>query len=369
MGAGLVGVSVAGGGMGSGVVSGLAGVGGVVGGVGVVPGLAGVVGVVGVVPGFSGVGFSGDGFSGVGFSGVVGAVPGSSGDGCVGDGCAGDGCAGDGCAGDGCVGCGFSGLGLPVSGGSGTGYGVGSLLGGGAPGRTGTGRGFGSTGTGVGVCARAEPARSAITSEAVSPGRPRSSGTARVWHGRSGAPSPPPAPWITRRGTRGNNARMNPAEVATALVIERTIQNSPAYRKVDDSLYVIKQGSAYVMINVVPWGNNRCMVRCTAQLVKGVDVDGPLAKQLLELNSHLRFGAFAMDPVEHTILFTHTILGGTTLDPEELTATLRDVALIADEYDDKLMKKYGGQRMIDLLEEAAMERIMEKDPSKFRFDD
>jgi hypothetical protein len=162
---------------------------------------------------------------------------------------------------------------------------------------------------------------------------------------------------------------MNPAEVATALLIERTLQNSPAYRKVDDSLYVIKQGSAYVMINVVAWGDNRAMVRCTAQLVKGVDVDGSLAMQLLELNGHLRFGAFAIDPTEHTVLFIHTILGGTTLDSEELTATLRDVALIADEYDDKLMKKYGGQRMVDLLEEAAMERIMDKDPKSFRFDD
>jgi hypothetical protein len=161
---------------------------------------------------------------------------------------------------------------------------------------------------------------------------------------------------------------MNPAEVATALLIEKTLENSPAYRKIDDTLYVIKQGSAYVMISVVPWGDNKAMVRCTSQLVKGVDVDGPLAKQLLELNGHLRFGAFAWDPGEHTVLFTHTILGGTTLDSEELMATLRDVALIADEYDDKLMKKYGGQRMIDLLEEAAMERIMDKDPNGFRFE-
>ena len=75
-----------------------------------------------------------------------------------------------------------------------------------------------------------------------------------------------------------------------------------------------------------------------------------------------------MGPDEQTVLFSHTILGGTTLDSEELVATLRDVALIADEYDDKLMKKYGGQRMIDLLEEAAMERIMEKDPKSFRFE-
>jgi type III secretion system-like peptide-binding chaperone len=161
---------------------------------------------------------------------------------------------------------------------------------------------------------------------------------------------------------------MNPAEVATALLIERTLGDSTAFRKIDDSLYVIKQGSAYVMINVVPWGENKAMVRCASQLVKGIDVDGPLAKQLLELNAHLRFGAFAWDPGEHTVLFVHTILGGTTLDPEELMATLRDVALVADEYDDKLVKKYGGQRMIDLLEEAAMERIMEKDPDGFRFE-
>ncbi len=158
---------------------------------------------------------------------------------------------------------------------------------------------------------------------------------------------------------------MNPAEVATSLLIEQTLETSPAYRKVDESLYVIKQGSAYVMISVIPWGKDKAMVRCVAQLVKGIDVDGPLALQLLELNTFLRFGSFAFDPQQQTVLFVHTILGGTTLDKEELMATLRDVALIADEYDDKLVEKYGGQRMLDLLEETALERIMEKHPRRF----
>src|SRR5678816_993299 len=116
---------------------------------------------------------------------------------------------------------------------------------------------------------------------------------------------------------------MNPAEVATALVIERTLSTSPAYRKVDDSLYVIKQGSAYVMITIVPWGKDKACVRCTAQLVKGIKVDGGLALQLLELNAYLRFGAFAWDKDQETVLFVHSILGGTTLDPDELLATLR----------------------------------------------
>ena len=91
---------------------------------------------------------------------------------------------------------------------------------------------------------------------------------------------------------------------------------------------------------------------------------GPRCREHLpgpeRLQTRLRFGAFAWDDQEGTILFTHTILGGTTLDADELVATLSDVALIADEYDDKLMAKYGGQRMLDLLEEAALERILEK---------
>ena len=162
---------------------------------------------------------------------------------------------------------------------------------------------------------------------------------------------------------------MNPAEVATALVVEETLGKRGSYRKVDERLYVIKQGSCYVMINIVPWEEDRALLRVAAQLVKGVRMTGELAEQLLHLNAQLRFGAFAFDPADSLILFIHSILGGPTLDGAELLATLTDVALIADEYDDKLMKKYGGQRMIDLLEEAALERIMEKDPDSFNFDD
>jgi hypothetical protein len=160
---------------------------------------------------------------------------------------------------------------------------------------------------------------------------------------------------------------MNPAEIATSLVIEKTLEDSPAFRKIDEQLYVIKQGSAYVMINVVPWNEDKAMVRCVSQLVKGLDVSGDLALQLLELNAHLRFGAFSYDRVGKVVLFSHAILGGTTLDPDELLATLQDVALIADEYDDKLATKYGGQRMKDLLEEAALERIIEMRPETFDF--
>ena len=156
---------------------------------------------------------------------------------------------------------------------------------------------------------------------------------------------------------------MTTAVDITARLIERTLEDNSGYRKIDDSFYLIHQGSAYVMINVLPWGKDRAMVRCTASLVKGIQLDHTLATELLELNGHLRFGAFAWDPAEETVMFTHTILGGTTLDADELIATLSDLALISDEYDDKLKKKYGGQRMADLIEEAAIESLYKRGQS------
>lgn len=160
---------------------------------------------------------------------------------------------------------------------------------------------------------------------------------------------------------------MNDAELATAKVIETTLSEHGSYRKVEDSLYVIKQGSTYVMINVVPWADDKALVRCCAQLVRGVSMDGELALDLLHLNSQLRFGAFAYEPNERIVLFLHSILGGTSMSSTELLATLTDVAIIADEYDDQIIEFYGGQTMHDLLEDQALLNILDSDPTEFSF--
>jgi hypothetical protein len=160
---------------------------------------------------------------------------------------------------------------------------------------------------------------------------------------------------------------VNPAEVSTCLLIEGTLAQSPAFRKIDERLYIVKQGSCYVMINVLPWGKDRAVVRCVAQLVKGVNLTPDLMRQLLELNGVLRFGAFAYVPDDGIILFVHSLLGGPTLDREEVLTTVADVALVADEYDDRIARHFGGQTMQELLEENAMARIFERDPESFDF--
>jgi hypothetical protein len=151
---------------------------------------------------------------------------------------------------------------------------------------------------------------------------------------------------------------MNAAERATQRVIESTLGDNPAYRKLDEHLYIVKQGSTFVMINVVAIGDDRAQVRCVAQLVKGVRIGAELAIDLLTMNTRLRFGAFGYEPNGELVVLIHSILGGATLDAAELLATVSDLALLADEYDDKICSAHGGQTMKDLLEQAAFERIV-----------
>jgi len=152
------------------------------------------------------------------------------------------------------------------------------------------------------------------------------------------------------------------AVAASCSHIEKALGKSPAFRKVEDNLYVVKQGSSYVMISVIPTGpksrhDDRAVVRVVSQVVSGVTPEPSLFRQLLILNGQLRFGAFAYVPDGNLILFTHSILGGATMDEREVVATVHDVALVADEYDDRIVARYGGARMQDVIEQSAIAHI------------
>ena len=140
-------------------------------------------------------------------------------------------------------------------------------------------------------------------------------------------------------------------------IIERTLGDSPAYQKVDERLYVVRQGSAYVMVSVVPWGEDRAVVHCVAQLVAGATLTGEVAMKLLALNARLRFGAFGYVRDGGRITLSHALLGGAMLEPSSLLATVRDLAVLANEFDDQLVAAAGGRRMQDLLEDEALHRI------------
>jgi len=150
---------------------------------------------------------------------------------------------------------------------------------------------------------------------------------------------------------------VNDATRLSCATLEHVLSSSPAFQRIDKNFYVVRQGSAYVYILVVDWGEDRALVRFVAQLVRGVDLGPDLAMKLLRLNARMRFGAFGFVRDGACVTFSHTLLGGETLDREEILATLRDVALVADEYDDQIIEEAGGQTMQQLLEESALSAL------------
>jgi hypothetical protein len=151
-------------------------------------------------------------------------------------------------------------------------------------------------------------------------------------------------------------ARARAAVQSASQKIEKMLSDSPAYRKVEEGLYAIRQGSSMIMIKVHPW-KDRSVIRLVAQLVKGVTMECSLAVELLQLNAVLRFGAFAFVPEGQAIVLCHTLLDRDLGDRDEFTETIRDFAFVADEYDDRIAARYGGQTMEDLMEESVIARM------------
>lgn len=152
----------------------------------------------------------------------------------------------------------------------------------------------------------------------------------------------------------------------TAARVEALLGDSPAFVRVDPNLYVVRQGSAYVHLQILPWGTDRAVVRLVAQLVKGVEITPDLALKLLRMNARMRYGAFGYVVEGACIVLAHTLLGGETLDDAQLLTALRQLALVADEYDDHIVEEAGGKRMQDLLDDsvsASIARAAEADDS------
>lgn len=150
---------------------------------------------------------------------------------------------------------------------------------------------------------------------------------------------------------------MNDAAKKSCQVIETVLRGSKAYRKLGRALYVVRQGSAYVTVEVLSGKKGTAVVRFLSLLAHGVRLNRELSVALLTMNAQLRFGAFGWVESERAVVLTHSILGGQNLNPEEVMWTLRDVALLADEYDDKVVTAGGGLRMQDMIEDEALANI------------
>jgi hypothetical protein len=126
-------------------------------------------------------------------------------------------------------------------------------------------------------------------------------------------------------------------------VLERTFPNAIDF---GDGSYTITHGSSSVIIVVRPYTESDTMVELMSQVVTGATITPELTKWLLRKNVELHFGGFGL-LFDDTVVFTYS-LPGANIDANELEAAITSVAVIADHYDDEIVRLAGGKRAADL---------------------
>ena len=87
--------------------------------------------------------------------------------------------------------------------------------------------------------------------------------------------------------------------------------------------------------------------------MQDVELDLDLLLGLLELNHQTPFGAFSL--VDRDIFFHYTIFGS-GLDRRSLLGAIAAVATVSDDYDDRIVAKYGGQTALDRIAQTGGRR-------------
>ena len=120
----------------------------------------------------------------------------------------------------------------------------------------------------------------------------------------------------------------------------------------------VMTGSAMAFVSVTPMREDEAVVATRAVVVSGAEITPELAIFLLRANASMGFGAFGIWPGGDIVL-EHNLLG-TTLEKNELRVSILTVAGVADEFDDEIVSRWGGERALDRLDGLA--RLMSEKP-------
>jgi hypothetical protein len=114
--------------------------------------------------------------------------------------------------------------------------------------------------------------------------------------------------------------------------------------------FYLKYGSTVLEISIDPYEEDDAVIEVLAFCVQGVEPSFELMQELMRVNSELSLGAFSM--VESNVFFSHAFLGR-RLRGEQLIASLDAVASVSDEYDEKIVNRYGGETALERLRSNA----------------
>jgi hypothetical protein len=108
--------------------------------------------------------------------------------------------------------------------------------------------------------------------------------------------------------------------------------------------FSVAAGSARVDVIVTPW-RDTAIVAAMAVVVQKPAIDYDLRAFLLAENLQFDLGGFGINQ-QGDVVFKHATIG-TALSEDSLRASVQTVMLIADQYDDRIQARWGGQRATD----------------------
>jgi len=170
-----------------------------------------------------------------------------------------------------------------------------------------------------------------------------------------------PAPLFRRERIDGHACDYNRRRMATRQKQFHTVCQEEVYRQVkayldelvdehfDDAEhcdFYLKYGSTVLEISINPYDQDDAVIEILAFCVQGVEPTPELMSELLQLNTEVLLGGFSM--VGSDVFFSHSFLGR-RLRPEQLIASLENVASTSDEYDEQIVGRFGGETALERL--------------------
>lgn len=120
-------------------------------------------------------------------------------------------------------------------------------------------------------------------------------------------------------------------------------------------IFSVHAGSAVIQVSVKPFGDNDSYVVAISWVVRDIELEPDLMEFLLKENDRVKFGGFGVDG-DDDIFFRHAIVGS-TIDKKELETLVVAVAITADEYDDKIIQRWGGQSGVDHMKAMILDAL------------
>lgn len=121
------------------------------------------------------------------------------------------------------------------------------------------------------------------------------------------------------------------------------------YEEDENQHFYVGYGSTVLEVSVEPYGPEETFVLVTSYCVQGVQPEEELLLGLLELNHELPVGAFSL--VGDDIYYSHALFGR-NLNRKDLLSTIAAVANISDDYDDRIVARYGGQTALERIQDT-----------------